>query len=169
MVSGDYQLAGDILLHTGSPGEALSPYRKVVETIEFANVPQEVKDAAKRNQLYNEARVALAKKDLTTAKARTAAYRKEVEAKKVPFELRQAHELSSRIATEEGDYARAIQELEAANQQNPMVVYLSAIAYRKSGDAARAREMAEKAANFNGLNINYAYVRGKAKQMLESL
>jgi tetratricopeptide (TPR) repeat protein len=168
-VSGDYQLAGDVLLNTGSPDEALGSYRKAVETIVSANVPEEVKAAVKRNHLYNEARVALAKKDVATAKARTEAYRREVDAKKVPFELRQAHELSGRIATAEGDYPRAIEELGAANQQNPMVVYLSAVAYKKSGDAAKAKEMADKAANFNGLNLNYAYVRGKAKQMLQSL
>lgn len=168
-VAGDYQLAGDILLNTGSPGEALESYRKTVETIEAADVPAEVKDATKRNRFYNEARVALAKKDLETAKVRAEAYQKEVDARRVPFELRQAHELAGRIATAQGDYPRAIQELGAANQQNPMVLYLAAVAYKKSGDAVKAKEMADKAANFNGLNINYAYVRSKSKEMLKSL
>jgi tetratricopeptide (TPR) repeat protein len=168
-VSGDYQFAGDILLNTGSPGEALASYRKAVETIANADVPAEVKDATKRNGLYNEARVALAKKDLATAKDRADAYRKVAEAKNVPFELRQSHELAGRIATEEGDYARAIQELAEANRQNPMTLYLSAVAFKKSGDAGKAKEMADKAANFNGLNLNYPYVRGKAKSMLATL
>src|SRR5262245_10501418 len=88
-ISGDYQFTGDILLNTGSPGEALGNYRKAVETIEGADVPAEVKNATRRNSLYNEARVALAKKDLATAKARAEDYRKEVEEKRVPFELRQ--------------------------------------------------------------------------------
>ena len=168
-VSGDYQIEGDMFLNTGAAAAAMEPYRKAVETMESANVPDEVKQATQRNAMYNEARAALAKGDLKTARARADAYQKAVDEKKRPFEVRQAHELAGRIATAEGDYPRAIEELSAANQQNPLILYYLAVAYKKSGDAAKAKEMADKAAGFNQENLNYAYVRGKAKEMLKSL
>ena len=167
-VSGDYQLEGDLLLNTGAAAAATEPYRKAVDVMQTATVPDEVKDAARRNHLYNEARVALGKGDLETARAQAEAYRREVDLKKRPFEVRQAHELAGRIASAEGNYAVAIQELTAANQQNPVVLYFMAVAYQKSGDAAKAREMADRIASFNQESFNYAYVRGKAKDMLKS-
>ncbi len=57
-------------------------------------------------------------------------------------------------------------ELEQANQQDPRVLYLLAVALQGKGDGARARAMGAKAADFNGLALNYAYVRTKAKGML---
>ena len=78
-----------------------------------------------------------------------------------------AHELAGRIASAEG-IPRAIQELSAANQQT-RGLYLMAVAYKKSGDIAKAKGMAEKAASDNQENINYAYVRGKAKEMQKVL
>jgi tetratricopeptide (TPR) repeat protein len=68
------------------------------------------------------------------------------------------------IAMEEKDYEKAISELQQANQQNPYDVYRLSQAYQGKGDAAKAKEFAQKAANFNSLPaIQYAFVRTKAK------
>ena len=71
------------------------------------------------------------------------------------------------IALAEENWADAITHLEQANQQNPRILYLTAVAYYGSGDQYAGKAMMEKAANFNGLNLNYAYVRNKAKAALE--
>ena len=46
-------------------------------------------------------------------------------------------------------------------------MYLTAHAHAGSGDQDAGREMMEKAAQFNGLNVNYAFVRNKAMAALE--
>jgi lipopolysaccharide biosynthesis regulator YciM len=70
--------------------------------------------------------------------------------------------LRGSIALAEKRAAEAVKELSEANQQDPKVLYLTALAYRDAGDARQAAVFAKKAARFNGLAFNYGYVRGKA-------
>ena len=64
----------------------------------------------------------------------------------------------------EKDYDRAITELLQANQQNPQDLYRLCEAYKGKGDAQKAKEYCDKAANFNSLpQVNYAFIRIKAK------
>jgi Flp pilus assembly protein TadD len=125
-----------------------------------------VREATHRQGLFDEARVALAKNDLATAKAKAASYTTAVDVKKIPFEARQSHELAGRIALAEKDYAAAVTELRQANQQDPRVLYLTAVALQGRGDLQGAKEAGVQAADFNGLSNTYGYVRGKAKAML---
>jgi hypothetical protein len=85
--------------------------------------------------------------------------------KKRPFEVRQQHELAGRLALAQKGYAMAVTELQQANQQDPAVLYLLAVALQGKGDAARARELAAQAADFNGLSATYGFVRGKARAL----
>lgn len=165
-MSADLIFLGTILLESGKLSKAHSCYVNAVDVMERANVPSEVKEAARRNQLYREARVALEEGDLDTAKSKAKAYAKQVDAYRIPFEVRQSHELAGRIALHEKDYAEAVAEFEGANQQDPIVLYLSAVAHEGQGDLQRAREFCKKAADFNGLSVNYAYVRSDAQMML---
>ena len=56
----------------------------------------------------------------------------------------------------------AAKKLALANQLDPRVLYLTAVALGKAGDSAAAAAMARRAAKFNGLAFNYGYVRVKA-------
>ena len=85
-----------------------------------------------------------------------------IAARKAPFEVRQLAELRGSIALADKRGAEAVKELTSANQQDPKVLYLTALAFRESGDARQAAVFAKKAARFNGLSFNYAYVRSKA-------
>ena len=165
-LSADLNLMGNILLEAGQPDAALAKFAQQIEVIGKADVPVEVKEAARRNALFSEARVALAKNDLATAKARATAYGTQVAVKKVPFEVRQHHELLGQIALQEKNPATAAAELEQANQQDPRVLYLLAMALQAKGDGPKARVIGAKAAEFNGLAVNYAYVRTKARELL---
>ncbi len=61
----------------------------------------------------------------------------------------------------------AIAELLQSNQQDPYDLYRSALAYLMKGDKAQAKEFCKKSAHFNSLpQMNYAFVRSKAEQML---
>ena len=69
------------------------------------------------------------------------------------------------IALEEKRYADAIQAFGKSNQQDPRILYLTALAMKGAGDTKGAAAMGKKAAAFNQLSFNYAYVRAKAMKM----
>jgi tetratricopeptide (TPR) repeat protein len=165
--SGALALMGNILLEAGRTDAAAAKFHERDATIAKAQVAQAVKEAAQRQALFDEARVALARNDVTAAKAKAAAYEKAVAVKSIPFEVRQSHELAGRIALARKDYAAAAADLRQANQQDPRVLYLLALALEGGGDQKTAQEVAAKAADFNGLSPTYGYVRGKARAMVK--
>jgi tetratricopeptide (TPR) repeat protein len=167
-MSGDLTQMGDVLREAGRLDEALAKYREAIQVIERASVPEEVKAATKRNHVFEEARVAVARNDLQTAKARADEYGRLIAGRNAPFEIRQQHELAGLIALAEKRPSEAVQELTRANQQDPRILYLVAVALREAGDLEKANAIAAKAAKFNGLAFNYGYVRTKAAKMVRS-
>ena len=166
-MTGDLQLKGNILLEMGKADDAKKAFEQALKTTADSGLSQGVKDNAALFQHYNLARVAIAKKDLATAKTETETFRKGTEAAKNANQLKQAHELAGRIALEEKSYDNAIAELGQANQQNPQVLYYLGQAYQGKGDAAKAKASFTKAAKFNSLPaLNYAFVRTKAEKAL---
>jgi tetratricopeptide (TPR) repeat protein len=126
--------------------------------------PAAVKDDATLADHYNKGRVALAKNDVAMAKTEAAEYLKGAEVKKNDFRIRQAHLLAGTIAQKEKRFDDAITELGKANQQDPYVIYGTALAYQGKGDAAKAKELSQQAANANTLpTLNSVFVRVKAK------
>lgn len=168
-MAADHVMIGNILLETGTPDPALAEFRKGVEVNETADVPAEVKATARRALVYQEARIALAKGDPAAASAKAEEYRRAVEAHRIPGEVRQVHELAGRIAIARKDFDLALQELSAANPQDPRIDYLMAQAYEGKADGENARLLAKRAADFNALNINGAYVRKPAQAMVARL
>ncbi len=167
-MSGDLTQMGDVLREAGRYDEALVKYAEAVAVIEKAQVPEEVKDATRRNRVFEDARVALVKRDVAAGKAKAAEYTKLVAVRKVPFEIRQQHELAGLLALAEQQPAAAAKEFAQANQQDPRILYLTAIALRGAGDTAGAAKFAEQAAKFNQLAFNYGYVRSKAQKIVGS-
>jgi tetratricopeptide (TPR) repeat protein len=164
-VSGDLTQMGDILREAGRYDQALAKYAQAVQTVADAQVPEEVKAAARRNHVFEEGRVAAAKGDAATAKQKLTEYAGQVAARKAPFEIRQRHELAGMVALAEKQPAAAVKELRDANQQDPRVLYLLAVALRESGDTKQAATVAEKAAKFNALSFNYGFVRNRAQKL----
>ena len=85
-----------------------------------------------------------------------------------PFEQFQVHQLAGLLALAENNGTAAVAELQKANPLDPQVLYQLALATKAAGDAAAAKTIAVKAADFNALNFNYGYVRAKAKQLAGS-
>jgi tetratricopeptide (TPR) repeat protein len=163
--SGALALMGNILLEAGRADAAAARFHERDATMAKADVAAAVKEAARRQALFDEARVAIARKDVAAARSRAAAYERAVAVKSIPFEVRQSHELTGRIALATKDYAAAAAALRQANQQDPRVLYLLALALAGGGDQKGAQEMATRAAGFNGLSPTYGYVREKAQAM----
>ena len=168
-MAGDLNLMGDILLETGQLDPAAESYAKSIDAIEQAGVADDVKENVKRNILFDQARVALARGDIQETKTIAENYNEQVTTKRIPFEVRQTHELLGMIALTEGGHAEAVTHLEQANQQNPQVLFLLAKAHHAQGNADDARRYCDLAANFNALSGTYAYVRTAAQKMLAEL
>ncbi len=162
-MTGDLQLKGNILLEMGKPDEARTAFERGLKMTEGSSLSQEIKDNATLFHHYNLARVAIAKKDLATAKTEAEAFRKGTESQKNPFQTKQAHELLGMIALEAKDFDVAVAELQQSNQQNPYDLYRLCQAYQGKGDLGKAKEFCTKAAAFNSLPlVNYAFIRTKA-------
>jgi tetratricopeptide (TPR) repeat protein len=167
-LSGVTAQMGNVLIEAGRVDEAAEKYRERTVIIDKAEVAAQVKEGAHRQALFDEARVALARNDLASAKAKASAYSKAVTAKGIPFEVRQSRELAGHIALAEKDYATAAAELRQANQQDPRVLYLTAVALQGKGDSRSAKEVGIQAAEWNGLSNTYGYVRSKARTLVSA-
>jgi len=161
----DLNFKASTLLEAGRVDEAAAALQAQAEASDKATTPADVKAAARRNALYDQTRVALARRDLAAAKASAASYAKAVAAKQIPFEVRRQHELAGLIALADGKARAAVTELAQANQQDPRVLYDYAAALAGAGDPSKARVAARKAAEFNALSLNFGYVRSKARAL----
>ncbi len=169
-MAGNLNTMGNILLEMGKSKEANEKFMQAVDIVSKSNLSQAVKDNVTRGGIFNIARTALKEGDINTAKAKAEDYRQQVEAMNNPNFMRLAHQLTGMIALNEKDYNPAIEELQQANLQNPYNLYRMALAYEGTGDKEKSQEYLKKAANFNGLNnLNYAFIRTKAKKMLEEM
>ena len=164
-MTGDLQLKGNIMLEMGKADEAKALFERGLKMTEGSTLSQEIKDNARLFHHYNLARVALARKDVATAKTEAEAFRKGTESLKNPFQTKQAHELLGMIALEEKNFDAAVAELAQANQQNPYDLYRMCQAYQGKNDSAKAKEFCTKASTFNSLpQLNLAFIRKKAAQ-----
>lgn len=157
---------GDVLREKGDYRAAQIKYLESVETVEQADVPDEVITAAKNERLYKQVLVTLAKPLAFGAAAKTRDYRNAVGASANPLDRRRLSELLGTIRYLEGDARNALPYLAQADVQNPRVIYITALALRDAGFDERARQAGERAANFNGPSFDYAFVRAKAQRLL---
>ncbi len=165
-LAGDLGFLGDIYYEYGRPADAMSRYAAAVEMIEKADVPEDVRETSRVNHLYEVARIAIARGDLTKARAMNQAYRLHVRARNIPNEIRQSAELSGMLAAYDRNFHQAAHYYEKANSLNPRVLYLTAEAHHAGGEITRALEIYQKVANFNTLNVNLAYVKTRAEEMI---
>jgi tetratricopeptide (TPR) repeat protein len=164
--SQDLNFMGNILLAAGKPAEAAQKFEEGLKTIDRSKASDAVKDAAHRAHLFDMARVALRKDDLATARSTAAKYATAVEAKAVPFEVRQSHELNGIIAVQGKQWDAAVAELGKAGAQNPRVMYFTGLAWQGKGDSAKAAEAFKAAADYNQLNGLYGFIRPQARRQL---
>ena len=164
--SQDLNFIGNLLLGAGKPAEAAQKFEESLKLVDRSTASDAVKEAAHRNHLFDMGRVAVAKGDLATARATATKYTTAVDAKKVPFEVRQAHELAGLVAVHAKEWDSALAELGKAGGQNPRVTYLTGLAWQGKGDSAKAAEAFKAVADYNQLNGIYAFVRPQARREL---
>ena len=164
--SQDVNFIGNLLLGASKPAEAAQKFEESLKLVDRSKASDAVKEAAHRNHLFDMGRVALLKGDVAGARATAAKYSAAVEAKKVPFEVRQSHELAGMIAVQAKDWDGALTALGKAGGQNPRVSYLTGLAWQGKGDASKAAEAFRQAADYNQLNGVYGFIRPQARRQL---
>lgn len=165
-MAGDATFMGNVLLAAGKPAEALKRFEQAAQVVEASELSPEVKANAKLIHRYNAARVAVATKDLATAKREGGAFLRESQSRKNSFQVRLGHEVAGMVALEEKNYDGALTHLKQANQQDPYNLYRMGLAYQGKGDRAKAKEMFRDAAEFNQLpTLNSAFAREKARKL----
>jgi tetratricopeptide (TPR) repeat protein len=168
-MSGDLNLMGTILLWAGSPGQAAVKYGESVAMMESSDATDDIKEGVRRNHLFDTARVALRQGDIAAAADLAAAYGEAVAEHNVRFELQQSHQLEGMLDLAADEPKAALFELANANQQNPEVLLLNALAFAAAGDHDAALAACRQVVDFNQLSFNLAFVRGEARAMLETL
>ncbi len=168
-MAADLNLMGNILLAAGRPADALARFEESVQMTESADVSDDIKEAARRNHHFDAGRVALAEGDVDRAAGLATAYLEAADPHQVPFELWQQHHLAGLVAIERGDLESGAAELDQANPQDPRVLYALAQVQARLGDRETALATAHRAADFNGLSFNLAYVRSDARDLVRRL
>jgi tetratricopeptide (TPR) repeat protein len=164
-MSGDLQAKGNILAQMQQYSEAKTSFDRSFQVVESSSLPPEMKNNTALQHHFNLASLALAQKDMATAKMHAEEFRQGADKSKNPGQEKQSRELAGRIALAQKDYDKAITELAQANDQDPRNLYRLAEAYQAKGDNAKAEEFRTKAADFNSLPaLNYAFIRSKAKR-----
>lgn len=168
-MAADLQAKGNIMAEMQNYDGAAQQFERSLQLMQSSSLSQEIKDNATLQHHFNDAGLAIARKDYSAAKAHAEEFRKGAEATRNELQLKQAHELAGRIALAEKNYDLAIAELQQANEQNPRNLYRLGQAYEAKGDSAKAREYYVQAAGFNSLpQLNYSFVRVKAQKSVAS-
>jgi len=167
-MSGDLNSMGAILYESGKYKEALDKFAKSVEAFDKSTSSQALKDNVKLGNLYNEGVIAMKMNDFKTASEKADQYMNGVKAINNSNQIKTAHELMGLIALEQKKPDDCLTHFKETSQVDPYIMFFSAKAYNLKGDKQKAKELCEKAMNFNAVpNLNTTYARLYAKNMLK--
>ena len=110
--------------------------------------------------------IAVALGDVVLAREKANEYVRKIALFEGPSELRQASALIGEIEIAEGDYAAAIDSLAQADQSNPRILWLQALASQKIGDLETARGFAEEIVHFNEPVYGFALYFDRARELM---
>jgi tetratricopeptide (TPR) repeat protein len=167
--AGAQQYTGDVMLNSDEAAQAAEHYGLALELQQRSNINEANKAQAKRAYLFKMAIAAMVAEDFEAAGERTAKYTAAVSENGTAFERRRAHELAGYMSMINDDMEGGLEHLAQANQQNPHVLYWSAVAHNSLGNKDKAIELVTRAANRNTLSPNLPFVRAKALDALVSL
>jgi len=158
----DQELVGDLLLDLGRADEAAEAYRAALLAVERSSLPAPVRDALLARQSSHEARVALARGDVTAAQAKALEYRERAARAQSDAEGTRQQELMAEIRLRAGDAQTAARMLQRLLPGGPRTAWLLARALIESGHPGRAVPYCRQAAQFNAPDPAWAFVRTRA-------
>ncbi|HMN23955.1 MAG TPA: tetratricopeptide repeat protein [Ignavibacteriaceae bacterium] len=169
-MSGDVNTMANILFEAGKYDEAKAKFIESTSILEKSDLSEAVKENNRRLDDFDMGRISLMTGKIDEAKKHAQSFSISTEKANNKFQIWLSHYLNGLIALNEKNYKQAISEFEKSNLQNPQVLYYMAKAYSMDGNTSEAKKFAERCVNFNPLiDLNEAFVRNKAKEMLKSI
>ncbi|MEW6338430.1 MAG: tetratricopeptide repeat protein [Acidobacteriota bacterium] len=165
----DSDFAGEVLLDAGRLDEAQASFERCAIEAEDASLGPLVLASYLRQNVFDMARVALARGDLEEARRLTEKFRSLVASAQIPDLQRQAHALEGLLALASGDARRAVSELEASDQGNPRNLHALGQARLAAGNRKGAVEAFERATQYMAPDISFVFVRPEALARLREL
>ncbi|MFQ6114354.1 MAG: tetratricopeptide repeat protein, partial [bacterium] len=151
-----------VYIETGNLDAAEKSVAECRKVVEGSELMASIKENFAKQALFDETLIAAKQKDFKIAMAKADEHKAKIEAGKDPKEMENHHELLGYVYFEKGDYAKSIEHLKQADQENPFALYYLAVAESKAGDKVKAAELFKQVANWNENSLNYALVRSKA-------
>jgi tetratricopeptide (TPR) repeat protein len=166
-----YNIMGtaEVFAEAGKPKEAQNELQQALQITHDSKFPAEARVVALQFVMYEEAVVALAFDDFTTAKSKSAEFATLAGTFGNPVQIQISHQLAGQIALKEKRYDDALRELQQADQRSALTLYHIARVHAAKGESEKARECFGRAANFNDMSYEYAIVRLKAKTEFEKV
>jgi tetratricopeptide (TPR) repeat protein len=170
----DFNSAADVsnelarmLLECGDLSDALTTYRSGhTLALRQANLTDSARDLWDFRWEHAQARIAARQGHAGDARAHVAAAQAILDKGTNPDQKRFFPYLTGYVALYTGDYKTAITDLQAADQRDPFILCLLAMAYERSGDPAAAAPYYHKILDLKTHNPNMAYARPMARRKL---
>jgi hypothetical protein len=143
--------------------KAAQNFADSLKCLEDPNFPKTAKEPTLVDITLIETFVAAEQKDVVKATAKLAEFKARIAKMNDPLLPRYADWLDGCIALAKGDSAAADARFSKVVIDDPFFIYYAAVAKEKAGDSAGAKKLYAKVANWNVDNMNYAFVRNKAK------
>ena len=141
--------------------------------IESSDLSEGYRDVVLMLYLLHSTRLAIKKGNIDQAKDYAEMYKKRAEKKENPNHMKRYFTLSGLIAYAEGNYEKAISDLNQSDLDDPFNNYHLALAYIKIGDEPKAIEKLETVLNIHKIYYNFdlrhEMVRSRAENQLEIL
>ena len=170
----NYEGAADVsnelarmLLECGDLGDAFSAYRSGHDlALKQAMLTDSAKDLWDFRWEHAQARLAARRGNAAEARAHVGAAKAILDKGKIPDQQRFFPYLTGYVALYIGDEKAAIADLQQADQRDPFILCLLAMAYERSGDAAAATPYYRKVLEAKQHNPGMAFARPTARRKL---
>ena len=158
-----HQIKSMIFIETDDPAGAAKSLEAFKACLDDPKVAASDKAAMAPNLPLFEALIAVRKGDIPGAKPKLEEFRAASAKINDPLLAKYGEWTEGHIALAQGDAAGADARFTKAAIDDPYFIYYGAVAKEKAGDAAGAKKLYAKVADWNQYTINHALVRSKAK------
>jgi tetratricopeptide (TPR) repeat protein len=156
-----------LLLECGDVNDALAAYRSGHElALQSSTLTDSAKDLWDFRWEHAQARIAARRGRAGDARAHVTAAKAILDKGTNPDQQRFFPYLTGYVALYTGDYKGAIADLAQADQRDPFILCLEAMAYERSGDPSQATPLYRKILDGKQHNPGMAYARPMARRKL---
>ncbi|MFQ5602400.1 MAG: tetratricopeptide repeat protein [bacterium] len=156
-----------VFLEMGDMDKAEQSVVECKKVVMSSDLSPSTKEDFAKNALFAEARIASKRGDFETAMAKADELKSKINLNADPKEMENHHELMGYISYDKGDYQKAVEHFDQADQDNPYALYHLALAEAKTGNDTRANQLFKKVADWNENSLEYAFVRSRANMAVK--